>query len=210
MYYLLMFLLIPNIAFAQGYPDLYEEKFDEIVEFYKNKPKTENLVESYENWHEVQLYMFKAGDHRKTKVKNYIGKIAPSSPVNNDYVLDCAFGEIDKYGIPYELVFAIMHKESHFGTTGRAVRTMNPSNVGNTANSSWPQSSWCEGVKLSVGHLNKRKEAGVCMTPRGVNTGRSCEGIKVFGVYASPSGTYSYKYDTWSHNVEKFIQNIIN
>lgn len=65
------------------------------------------------------------------------------SPVNADQILAVA----DKYQIPVELILAQGIHESHFGTKGRAARTNNIFNVGNTT----------PGDSLPMNHPDKSK-----------------------------------------------------
>ena len=52
----------------------------------------------------------------------------PGSPLTAQMIIDTA----DKFSIPDGFILAVGHNESHMGTKGRAVQTMNPFNVGNT------------------------------------------------------------------------------
>ncbi len=84
----------------------------------------------------------------------YIRKVAPNSPVTGKDVLDAAAAT----GTPPALILAIMQQDSTFGTKGKAVRTLNPGNVGNTdsgATRTYP--TWRDGVFAVAKNLQKRK-----------------------------------------------------
>lgn len=89
-------------------------------------------------------------------IEAYIRKVAPNSPVTGKDVLDAALAT----STPPQLILAIMQQDSTFGTKGKAVRTLNPGNVGNTdsgATRTFP--SWRAGVFAVAQNLAKRKVA---------------------------------------------------
>ena len=80
--------------------------------------------------------------------------VAPNSPVKGKDVMDAA----QATGTPPALILAIMQQDSTFGTKGKAVRTLNPGNVGNTDDGSTKAySSWREGVFAVAKNLQWRK-----------------------------------------------------
>lgn len=84
----------------------------------------------------------------------YIRSVAPNSPISGAQVIQAANAK----GISPGMLLAIMQQDSTFGTAGKAVRTMNPGNVGNTDDgSTQAYASWYEGVLAAAGNLAKRK-----------------------------------------------------
>lgn len=90
------------------------------------------------------------------QIDSYIKSVAPNSPVKAQDVIDAA----NATGTDPGMILAIMQQDSTFGTQGKAVRTLNPGNVGNTdsgATQSFP--SWKDGVLAVAKNLSKRKVA---------------------------------------------------
>ncbi len=88
------------------------------------------------------------------QIDSYIRKVAPNSPVKALDVMAAS----TTYGVPPTLILAIMQQDSSFGTAGKAVRTKNPGNVGNTdsgATQTYP--SWRDGVFAVAKNLSKRR-----------------------------------------------------
>lgn len=85
-----------------------------------------------------------------------ITRVAPNSPVTAQDIMTAS----STTGVPPGLILAIMQQDSSFGTAGKAVRTKNPGNVGNT-DSGATQSfkTWAEGVMAVARNLAKRKVA---------------------------------------------------
>ena len=84
----------------------------------------------------------------------YIQSVAPGSPVNGQDVADAAA----ELNVSIPMLLAIMQQDSTFGTKGKAVRTLNPGNVGNTdsgATQAFP--TWRDGVFAVARNLAKRK-----------------------------------------------------
>ena len=84
----------------------------------------------------------------------YIKQVAPRSPVTGLDVLAAS----STYGVPPALILAIMQQDSSFGTAGKAIRTKNPGNVGNTdsgAERIYP--SWRDGVFAVAKNLSQRR-----------------------------------------------------
>lgn len=102
-----------------------------------------------------------AAIYQKTKdltdassVDAYIHRIAPNSPVTGTDVMKAALAK----NVTPGMILAIMEQDSTFGTAGKAVRTRNPGNVGNTdsgATKAFP--SWSDGVLAVAENLAKRK-----------------------------------------------------
>ena len=83
-------------------------------------------------------------------IQNYISKVAPKSPVTGQMIWDAA--QTDK--VPVDLMVALAQEESMFGTTGKAVRTKNVGNVGNTTpGGSRVYKDWASGVKSMANML---------------------------------------------------------
>lgn len=58
----------------------------------------------------------------------YIQSVAPGSPITSQMVTAAS----QQYGVPWEVLMAVMQQESSFGTDGLGAKTFNPGNVGNT------------------------------------------------------------------------------
>jgi hypothetical protein len=87
-------------------------------------------------------------------IDEYINKKAESSPVTGYMILSAA----NTYAVDARLMMAIMEQDSHFGTRGIAVRTLNPGNVGNNDDGdtrTYP--SWEEGVIAVAKWLNSHR-----------------------------------------------------
>lgn len=67
-------------------------------------------------------------EQRLKNIEAYKQKFFSTSPVSSQFILDTAI----KYNFHEGFILAVGHNESHMGTKGRAVQTMNPMNVGNT------------------------------------------------------------------------------
>lgn len=61
-------------------------------------------------------------------IQNYIDSVAPSNIINAEKYVDISF----EYDLNLLLMLSQAHIESHFGTMGRAKRTHNIYNIGNT------------------------------------------------------------------------------
>jgi len=89
-----------------------------------------------------------------TEAQSYINTVASNSPVSGLDVMSASTA----YGVPPALILAMMQQDSSFGTKGKAVRTKNPGNVGNTdSGASVFHGSWREGVFAVARNLSKRK-----------------------------------------------------
>jgi hypothetical protein len=87
-------------------------------------------------------------------IDEYINKKAENSPVTGYMILSAA----NTYAVDARLMMAIMEQDSHFGTRGIAVRTLNPGNVGNNDDGdtrTYP--SWEEGVIAVAKWLNSHR-----------------------------------------------------
>lgn len=69
-----------------------------------------------------------SGINTTQQIDAYIKKVAPKSPVTATMVQNAAA----KWGVPAQMILATIQQDSSFGTAGKAVRTNNPGNVGNT------------------------------------------------------------------------------
>ena len=60
-------------------------------------------------------------------IDNYIQIQAPGSPITGQMIANAS----SKYGVPWEMMTAMMQQDSSLGTKGKGARTFNPGNVGN-------------------------------------------------------------------------------
>lgn len=89
-----------------------------------------------------------------SSVDEYIHRIAPNSPITGDQVMKASIAK----GVTPGMILAIMEQDSTFGTQGKAVRTKNPGNVGNTDSGDTKAfRDWQEGVLAVAENLAKRK-----------------------------------------------------
>lgn len=88
------------------------------------------------------------------QVQAYINKSAPKSPITAEMISNTSA----KYGVPWEILVAMMVQDSSLGTAGKAVSTMNPGNVGNTDSGATQKfSSWQAGVDAVGQWLSNHK-----------------------------------------------------
>jgi len=84
----------------------------------------------------------------------YIQQRAKGSPVKGQDILDAA----RLYNVDPNLMMALMQQDSSFGTKGKAVKTKNPGNVGNTdSGATQGFKSWRDGVFAVARNLSKRR-----------------------------------------------------
>lgn len=89
-----------------------------------------------------------------SSVDSYIKRIAPNSPITGAQVMKASIANNVTPGI----ILAIMEQDSTFGTQGKAVRTKNPGNVGNTdSGATQSYGDWEKGVLAVAQNLAKRK-----------------------------------------------------
>jgi hypothetical protein len=86
-------------------------------------------------------------------IDTYIDNEAIGSPITNQMIL----GATQQYSVDVRLVMAIIELESNFGTTGVAVNTLNPGNVGNTGDKIKTYDSWNEGVLAVAEWLSRHR-----------------------------------------------------
>lgn len=86
----------------------------------------------------------------------YIQNNAKGSPVTGQMILNAAA----TYGVPPNVLAAVLNDESAFGTVGQGVKTMNPGNNGNTGKSTITYSTWQKGVDAAAATLSKYTEGG--------------------------------------------------
>lgn len=90
-------------------------------------------------------------------VQNYISKKYPNSPVTADMIGKAS----QKYGVPWEMLVAMMEQDSSLGTAGKGARTFNPGNVGNDDSGNIRNyGSWQAGVDAVADWLNKHRVQG--------------------------------------------------
>ncbi len=88
------------------------------------------------------------------KIDGYIKAKYLSSPVTGGMVMNAA----EAYTVDARLIMAIMEQDSSFGTAGKAVRTLNPGNVGNNdAGDTVTYESWQEGVTAVARWLSRHR-----------------------------------------------------
>lgn len=88
------------------------------------------------------------------QIDAYIKSKYPNSPVTGNMIANASA----EYGVSWEMMVAIMAQDSSMGTAGKAVRTKNPGNVGNTDDGSTQNfNSWQEGVNAVAKNLAWRK-----------------------------------------------------
>lgn len=87
-------------------------------------------------------------------IDSYIRRLAPNSPIRGTDVMTAS----TTYGVDPKLVLAIMVQDSSLGTKGKAVRTKNPGNVGNTDSGATKNfDDWASGVMAVAKNLAWRK-----------------------------------------------------
>lgn len=120
------------------------EKYD--IGSYATNPNHEEAVRKSVNY----LSKFKDVD----AMYGYIKKTYPNTPVTKEMILNTS----NKYQVPHELITAIMINDSSMGTKGKAVRTKNPGNVGNTDDGSENNfKNWETGVDAVGKNLKWRR-----------------------------------------------------
>jgi len=88
------------------------------------------------------------------KIDGYINGRYASSPVTGEMVMSAA----DAYMVDARLMMAIMEQDSRFGTTGIAISTLNPGNVGNNdSGDTVTYESWQEGVTAVAEWLSRHR-----------------------------------------------------
>ncbi len=102
----------------------------------------------------VQSILNKMGQMTSIQQMNsYIKSAAPNSPVTGEMIANAA----GKYGVSWEMMMAIMQQDSSFGTAGKAIKTLNPGNVGNTdSGATVTMKSWQDGVDAVAKNLASR------------------------------------------------------
>ena len=88
------------------------------------------------------------------KIDDYIKSKYLSSPVTGEMVVSAA----SAYNVDARLMMAMMEQDSSFGTAGKAVRTLNPGNVGNDDSGNIrTYESWQEGVTAVAAWLSRHR-----------------------------------------------------
>ena len=88
------------------------------------------------------------------KIDDYIRSKSLSSLVTGEMIMSAA----EAYTVDARLMMAIMEQDSSFGTAGKAVRTLNPGNVGNDDSGNLrTYESWQEGVTAVVEWLSRHR-----------------------------------------------------
>ena len=91
------------------------------------------------------------------QVDQYIKQVAPGSPVTGEMISKAS----EKYGVPWEMMVAMMQQDSNLGTAGKGARTFNPGNVGNTdSGAERNYGSWQAGVDAVGNWLSKHRAQG--------------------------------------------------
>src|SRR3989344_4817913 len=87
-------------------------------------------------------------------IEDYIRSKYSSSPVIGEMVMNAS----EAYAVDARLMMAIMEQDSHFGTVGLAVSTLNPGNVGNDDGGNIrTYESWQEGVTAVAEWLSRHR-----------------------------------------------------
>ena len=116
---------------------------------YATDPKHErNVFTTYQN-------MQKAGiKNTSQSFDGYIQSKVKGSPVKGQDIIDAS----KKFNVDPMLMVALMQIDSSFGTAGKAVRTRNPGNVGNTdSGGTQGFKTWRDGVFAVAQNLSKRR-----------------------------------------------------
>ena len=103
----------------------------EKIEVINPKPKPEPQPEEKKKEKQPEITTTSTGGFNLNKIEkidNYINKYSNGSKMEAKDILEMS----NKYNIEVRVFLAFAHNESHFGTKGRAVKTNNPYNVGNT------------------------------------------------------------------------------
>src|SRR3989344_9295955 len=88
------------------------------------------------------------------KIDDYINRKYFSSPVTGEMIMSAT----SAYDVDARLMMAIIEQDSSFGTAGKAVRTLNPGNVGNNDSGNLrAYESWQEGVTAVAEWLNRHR-----------------------------------------------------
>ncbi len=88
------------------------------------------------------------------KVDDYIKGKYWSSPVTGEMIMNAA----SAYSVDARLMMAIIEQDSGFATAGKAIRTLNPGNVGNNdAGDTVTYESWQEGVTAVAAWLSRHR-----------------------------------------------------
>src|SRR3989338_8410521 len=87
-------------------------------------------------------------------IEDYIRSKYSSSPVIGEMVMNAS----EAYAVDARLMMAIMEQDSRFGTVGKAVKTLNPGNVGNDDDGNIrTYESWQEGVTAVAEWLSRHR-----------------------------------------------------
>ncbi|MEX2013884.1 MAG: hypothetical protein WD896_00835 [Parcubacteria group bacterium] len=88
------------------------------------------------------------------KIDDYVNGKYLSSPITGEMIMSAA----EAYIVDARLMMAIMEQDSRFGTTGVAVRTLNPGNVGNDdGGNTRTYESWQEGATAVAEWLSRHR-----------------------------------------------------
>lgn len=117
-------------------------------------PHHEKLVASV--YDKIKGTLGNSSDMEKD-INNYIQGNSTGSPVTGSMVLSTS----TKYNVDPALIMAIAEVDSHYGTAGKAARTMNPGNWGNDdAGNMAFMKSWDEGIDKIGWQLNRYRGTG--------------------------------------------------
>lgn len=94
-------------------------------------------------------------------VQDYISKKYPNSPITTRMISNTS----QKFGVPWEMLVAMMEQDSSLGTAGKGARTFNPGNVGNDdAGNIRNYGNWQAGVDAVGQWLSKNRAAAPTQT----------------------------------------------
>src|SRR3989344_291560 len=100
-------------------------------------------------------------------IEDYIRSKYSSSPVIGEMVMNAS----EAYAVDARLMMAIMEQDSRFGTVGKAVKTLNPGNVGNDDDGNIrTYESWQEGVTAVAEWLNRHRGSTITPEPEPADT----------------------------------------
>jgi hypothetical protein len=91
-------------------------------------PQSAVTLSSIETLAHIEIITQEPAINEKVKIESYRSKYFKTSPISTEMIIKASADS----GVPASFILAVGHNESHMGTKGRAVKTRNPMNVGNT------------------------------------------------------------------------------
>lgn len=134
--------------------EFYENKVAQVP---LNQEKTNKQVfEEQEQKIKNLTFAENISDTTKEVIQQELDTTKPKSPLTVEMIISSA----QKYEIPIEYLMAVVKNDSSYGTQWKAVRTLNPGNVGNTDD--WSErkfESWQEGLDAAAEVIKERVDA---------------------------------------------------